>query len=135
MPTEIFSTYSFSARNTPADISDLPEKAIRAASDLLRASREHETSQERENSAKMARMMADPAGKKFTIAMADQVLRMQKPRRSAGGLRNLLREYGLPKYLTCWIELFCGLEIALLKLYRGLSCRWSKIGSAPILRM
>ncbi|MDG2011855.1 MAG: bifunctional proline dehydrogenase/L-glutamate gamma-semialdehyde dehydrogenase, partial [Pirellulaceae bacterium] len=53
--------------------------------------------------AKMARMMADPAGKKFTIAMADQVLRMQKPRRSAGRLRNLLREYGLPKYLT-WLD-------------------------------
>ncbi len=103
MSTDIFSSSSFSARNTPADISDLPEKAIRAASDLLRASREHETSRERENSAKMARMMADPAGKKFTIAMADQVLRMQKPRRSAGRLRNLLREYGLPKYLT-WLD-------------------------------
>ena len=103
MSTDIFSSSSFSARNTPADISDLPEKAIRAASDLLRASREHETSREQENSAKMARMMADPAGKKFTIAMADQVLRMQKPRRSAGRLRNLLREYGLPKYLT-WLD-------------------------------
>ena len=103
MSTDIFSSSSFSARNTPADISDLPEKAIRAAADLLRASREHETSRERENSAKMARMMADPAGKKFTIAMADQVLRMQKPRRSAGRLRNLLREYGLPKYLT-WLD-------------------------------
>ncbi len=92
------SVSKFSATNTPADIADLPEKAVKLAAELLRASREHETSTERENSAKMARMMADESGKKFTIAMADQVLRMHKPRRSAGRLSSLLKEYGLPKY-------------------------------------
>ena len=91
------------ATNTPADIADLPDKAIRLAGELLRASREHETTLERENSAKMARMMADPEGKKFTIAMADQVLRMQKPRRSAHRLNSLLKEYGLPRYFN-WLD-------------------------------
>lgn len=103
MSIDISNSPPFPARNTPADISDLPEKAIKMASDLLRASRDHETNKERENSAKMARMMADPPGKKFTIAMADQVLRMHKPRRSANRLRSLLKEYGLPRYLT-WFD-------------------------------
>ena len=88
----------FSATNTPADIADLPEKAVKLAAELLRASRDHETSEERENSSRMARMMEDIPGKKFTIAMADQVLRMHKPRRSASRLGSLLGEYGLPKY-------------------------------------
>ncbi len=83
----------------PPEIADLPEKAVRLAAELLRASREHETARGQASSARMARMMSDPAGKKFTIALADQVLRIQKPRRAANRLNGLLAEYGLPKYL------------------------------------
>ncbi len=85
--------------NIPQEIADLPDKAVRLAADLLRASREYETAQDRSNSAMMARMMKDVPGKKFTIAMVDQVLRMHRPRRAAGRLNDLLIEYGLPRYL------------------------------------
>ncbi len=87
----------------PQEIADLPDKAVRLAAELMRASREHETAADRANSARMARMMQDPPGKKFTIAMVDQVLRMQRPGRAARRLADLLREYGLPTYLG-WLN-------------------------------
>ena len=83
-----------------SDISDLPEKAVQLAAEILNASRANETSQERSRSAMMARMMDDEAGKKFTIAMADQVLRMKRPARAAQRMASLVREYGVPKYFT-----------------------------------
>ena len=89
--------------STPEDIADLPEKAVQLAAEVLKASRNYESSSDRAHSGKMARMMADEAGKKFTIAMADQVLRMHRPARSAKRLQSLLQEYGLPKYLS-WFE-------------------------------
>ncbi|MGI9517401.1 MAG: proline dehydrogenase family protein, partial [Pirellulaceae bacterium] len=91
------------ASNTPADIADLPEKAIKLAAEVLRESREHESGDERAYSETMARMMHDDGGKKFTIAMVDQVLRMQKPRRAASRLGSLIREYGIPKYFG-WFD-------------------------------
>ncbi len=108
------------ASNTPADIADLPEKTIKLAAEVLRASREHETSEERSYSETMARMMDDEPGKKFTIAMVDQVLRMQKPRRSANRLASLIREYGIPKYFA-WFDrclMWCGNMFA--KVFPGL---------------
>ena len=62
MSIDISNSPPFPARNTPADISDLPEKAIKMASDLLRASRDHETHKERENSAKMAKFATSKKG-------------------------------------------------------------------------
>ena len=87
----------------PEDIADLPEKAVHLAAEILNQSRARETGFERTNSARMARMMDDLPGKKFTIAMADQVLRMQKPTRSASRLNSLLSEYGLPRYFG-WLD-------------------------------
>ena len=48
----------------------------------------------------MARMMGDADGKKFTMAMADQVLRMMGPRRAAKRMKTLIDEYGVPKYFS-----------------------------------
>jgi RHH-type proline utilization regulon transcriptional repressor/proline dehydrogenase/delta 1-pyrroline-5-carboxylate dehydrogenase len=80
------------------NISDLPEKAVKLAAEILRASRARETAEERSRSAMMARMMEDDAGKKFTIAMADQVLRMKRPARAAKRMASLIKEYGVPRY-------------------------------------
>ncbi len=82
------------------DVSDLPEKAVRLAGEILQASRDRETSAERKRSAMMARMMDDAAGKKFTIAMADQVLRMRTAKRAARRMDSLITEYGIPKYFA-----------------------------------
>ena len=84
----------------PDDIADLPGEAVQLAAQILKASRENETSEERQRSAMMARMMDDADGKKFTIAMADQVLRMKSPERTARRMDSLIEEFGVPKYFS-----------------------------------
>jgi RHH-type transcriptional regulator, proline utilization regulon repressor / proline dehydrogenase / delta 1-pyrroline-5-carboxylate dehydrogenase len=90
------------APNYPVDIADLPERAVTLAAELLDASRPRETAQERAHSAKMARMMRDASGKKFTIAMVDQILRIPRPALAVKRLGGLLSQYGLPRYLGTW---------------------------------
>lgn len=92
MPETIQSKEAHSLTN------DLPERAVKLAAEILSASRRKETSSERQRSGLMARMMQDQAGKKFTIAMADQVLRIKKPARAARRMNGLIRQYGVPQY-------------------------------------
>ena len=82
---------------------DLPQRAIKLAAEILQASRQRETSLDRKRSAMMARMIDDEAGKKFTIIMTDQVLKMEQPDRAATRLGKLVRQYGLPKFLG-WMD-------------------------------
>ncbi len=85
-----------------AELAELPLKAVALAAEILRESRTKESRLERSRSAMMARMMEDEPGKKFTIAMADQVLRMHRPARAAKRMDSLLEEYGVPKYFTAF---------------------------------
>ena len=82
------------------DFQDLAQSAVKLAAEILKHSRENETRAERDRSAMMARMMRDEPGKKFTIAMADQVLRMERPARAANRMDSLVDEYGVPKYFS-----------------------------------
>ncbi len=84
------------------ELSNLPEEAVQLAAQILNESRENETKTDRNRSSLMARMMDDPAGKKFTIAMADQVLRMRRPGRAAARMDSLIDEYGVPKYFSAF---------------------------------
>lgn len=81
---------------------DLPLRAVALAADLLRASRQHETRAEQSRTSQMARMMRDEPGKKFTIVMTDQVLKIADPRQAAARLDSIIRRYGLPNYLSRW---------------------------------
>ncbi|MDG1873155.1 MAG: bifunctional proline dehydrogenase/L-glutamate gamma-semialdehyde dehydrogenase, partial [Mariniblastus sp.] len=90
-------------------LQELSLQAVQLAGEILSASRDNETSQERSRSAMMARMMRDDPGKKFTIAMADQVLRMQGPARAADRMDSLVDEYGIPKYLSSTDRMALGL--------------------------
>jgi hypothetical protein len=56
-----------------------PNKLSSWRRNILRASRTKETARERAHIANMARMMQDEAGKKFTIVMADQLLKIHNP--------------------------------------------------------
>jgi len=78
---------------------DLPTRAVGLAAELLRASRAFETASEVRRTAQMARMMEDQTGKKFTIVMTDQVLKIIQPRRAAARLDSLIRQYGIPSFL------------------------------------
>ncbi len=80
--------------------SELANRAVDLASEILRQSSLRETPESQKRSAMMARMMGDPDGKKFTIAMADQVLRIRSPRRASRRLTGLIGEYSLPAYLS-----------------------------------
>lgn len=80
------------------DLVSLSDPSVELAAQILAASRKRESRQERSQSSLMARMMDDGAGKKFTIAMADQVLRIKLPGRAADRMDSLVREYGVPKY-------------------------------------
>ena len=81
---------------------DLPQQAVELAEQLLRTARMEQTSDEREQAERLARMMADPAGKELTIALVDQAFRSHRPERIADQLRHLLDAYGIPRYMDWW---------------------------------
>ena len=78
--------------NSELDLSTLADQSIELAAEILKASRDNETAEERKRSAMMARMMRDESGKKFTIAMADQVLRIRRPARAAARMNRLVKD-------------------------------------------
>ncbi|MEX2577733.1 MAG: bifunctional proline dehydrogenase/L-glutamate gamma-semialdehyde dehydrogenase [Verrucomicrobiales bacterium] len=80
----------------------LADRAVALAAVILHRSKERQTTTERHQREQMRRMIEDPKGKVFTIAMADNILRMRSSRRAARALRDLLRRLGLPAYLTSW---------------------------------
>ena len=86
--------------NSELDLSTLADQSIELAAEILKASRDNETAEERKRSAMMARMMRDESGKKFTIAMADQVLRIRRPARAAARMNRLVKDYGVPAYFS-----------------------------------
>ncbi len=88
---------------TKIDLDQLARKAVELAAEILDTSRANESSEERSRSAMMARMMEDEPGKKFTIAMADQVLRMPGPVRAAKRMDSLVDEFGVPEYFS-WLD-------------------------------
>ncbi|MFD0894491.1 proline dehydrogenase family protein [Luteolibacter ambystomatis] len=78
----------------------LATEAVELAADLLDSARNEQRISERRQAAQMARMMVDPAGKAFTLAMADQVFRPPTHSRSAAQFRHLVEGYGVPHYLS-----------------------------------
>jgi RHH-type transcriptional regulator, proline utilization regulon repressor / proline dehydrogenase / delta 1-pyrroline-5-carboxylate dehydrogenase len=87
-------------KQAPADDALLANEAVGLAAELLRAGQRAEKPAEKRQGAQMARMMHDPAGKAFTLAMADQVFRPPTAERSASQFRRLLDGYGVPEYLS-----------------------------------
>lgn len=87
-------------RSHPPSDAQLAEQAVAVAAELLNAARKDERCKERRQGKQMARMMKDPAGKAFTMAMADQVFRPPTAARSAAQFRHLVEGYGVPEYLS-----------------------------------
>jgi RHH-type proline utilization regulon transcriptional repressor/proline dehydrogenase/delta 1-pyrroline-5-carboxylate dehydrogenase len=80
--------------NSPA------ESAIALADRLLRDSLAQRTRGETRVARQIARMIADPPGKSFTLALADQIFRARSPVRAARRLADLERGFGIPAYLS-----------------------------------
>jgi RHH-type proline utilization regulon transcriptional repressor/proline dehydrogenase/delta 1-pyrroline-5-carboxylate dehydrogenase len=79
---------------------NVTERASALAAELLGAALSAQSSQERAESGRLARMMNDSRGKAFTVQMVDQVFRSRSPRRQAERFRALLEKYGAPAYLS-----------------------------------
>ena len=85
-----------------ASSDDFPQQVIALAARLLRTARQEQTAAEQEQAARLARMLADPAGKELTIALVDQAFRSHRPDRIADQFGHLLHVYGTPHYMDWW---------------------------------
>jgi RHH-type proline utilization regulon transcriptional repressor/proline dehydrogenase/delta 1-pyrroline-5-carboxylate dehydrogenase len=77
---------------------DLAAAAVRLAGDLLDESTRRRPRRERRRMARLARMVGDPAGTAFALAVTDEVLRIRDQRRAAGRLRDLVGDLGVPAF-------------------------------------
>src|SRR5690606_10217568 len=75
------------------------ERAIGLAADLLDVSHQNESVRERRARSRLGRLLADPVGREFTLALTDQVLRIDDRRRAADRLASLVDELGVPPAL------------------------------------
>ena len=87
----------------------LAKEAVNLAAKLLKTARSKETSRQRRQSAKIARMMDDPRGKALTMAMADRIFRPRTSQKGAELFRHLVGEYGVPKFLPAHERVMMGL--------------------------
>jgi RHH-type proline utilization regulon transcriptional repressor/proline dehydrogenase/delta 1-pyrroline-5-carboxylate dehydrogenase len=76
----------------------LVEEAVALAASLLNAAQKHETRAQRRHRKRLARMLADAESRRFTLELADEVLRIHDARRAAARLREVL-DGGMPPFL------------------------------------
>jgi RHH-type proline utilization regulon transcriptional repressor/proline dehydrogenase/delta 1-pyrroline-5-carboxylate dehydrogenase len=76
----------------------LVEEAVALAAELLEAAQKTETRAQRRHRKRLARMLADDDSRRFTLELADEVLRIHDPRRAAARLGELVHA-GLPPFL------------------------------------
>ena len=87
------------AGNEGWDDAKLAEEAVGLAEEILIAAKKEQRLRERYEAWKMHRMLGDPAGKVFTLEMADQVFRPRTAWRAASQFRHLVESRGAPEYL------------------------------------
>lgn len=83
-------------------------QAVELAKQLLANAQAQQTRDERAQASKIARMMKDANGKKFTMLMPDQAFRSQQAQRIASQIRYLLDQYGTPRYFNQLEQLALG---------------------------
>lgn len=74
-------------------ISSDVERAVELAERLLASSTTDKQQQ------RLGRLVADESGKRLSMALADQVLRIRDPERAAARFRALVREHGVPRFV------------------------------------
>lgn len=88
------------AHTKSVNVAERTEAAIELAGLMLEEAHRTQTSSEKKQQKQLAALMNDPAGKAFTTAMTDQCFRSQNASRVANQLRYLIRQYGIPRYLS-----------------------------------
>ncbi len=85
--------------DTPLTLERRVEKTVELASHILLASDGLITAEDRKRHSELSRMMKDPIGKVFLVAMTDQCFRSHDPGRIANQMVYLLTLFGVPKFL------------------------------------
>ena len=88
------------ARSHRAAHGELPARAVALAESLTQLALAYATPSTRAHDAQLARMLEDPQGKAFTVAMADRVFREPTENAAATALHELVGELGAPSYLA-----------------------------------
>lgn len=78
---------------------DISWQAVSLAEKLLTTALAQQTVAEKNEAAKLGRLMADPTGKAFTFAMVDEVFRSHQPAIAAQRWRGLLQTFGVPRFM------------------------------------
>src|ERR1700722_2071500 len=94
-----------SHRGKPLSLQQREKLAIELAAHMLTEANRTMTGSEKRIQAELSRMMGDPVGKVFTMAMTDQCFRSHNTARIADQLIYLLNQFGIPKYLG-WTKRF-----------------------------
>jgi RHH-type proline utilization regulon transcriptional repressor/proline dehydrogenase/delta 1-pyrroline-5-carboxylate dehydrogenase len=81
----------------------IPLATIQRAERLLRHALTVQTPTEQRDAARLGGMVDDPAGKAFTLALADEVFRSHVPTVQARRWREIAQQYGVPRYLG-WFD-------------------------------
>lgn len=76
-----------------------PREAVRLAEGLLVEARERLARADCTQAERLRRMMEDPEGQDFTLALADQAFRAPAASRAAEQFRHLLARHGIPAFL------------------------------------
>ena len=75
------------------------EQAVELAAQLAAAAQDKRSLRQRLRSGRMARLLDDPTAKSFTLALTDQVLRIDDRRRAARRFHDLVQDEGTPRFL------------------------------------
>lgn len=89
-----------SVKDKGISIEELCHEAVRLSERLLARALEMQTWSEKSMQAQLARMMEDPSGKAFTVALTDQCFRSSNATRIMARYRSLLKHFGIPKFLS-----------------------------------
>ena len=89
-----------SAKKNPMPLQKRAEAAIELASLILSCAYQFQTKEEKKQQKDLARLMADPVGKIFTTAFADQSFRPKSKERIANQMIYLLDYFGIPSYFS-----------------------------------
>lgn len=100
MPLKKAQTLLAQTKGHPLNLEQRKKKAIELASYLLEEAIATQTAEEKHTQEELARMMSDPNGKAFTMSMTDQCFRSQATGRIANQLIFLLKQFGIPSYLS-----------------------------------
>src|SRR5688500_3986233 len=78
--------------------SDAAARAVALAAELLVESRRLEARPERRRRRRLARLLADPAGRAFTMVLTDEVARIRDKKRAARRFADVVGEQGVPAF-------------------------------------